>query len=446
VGLAALAISFVNPYGWRALWQPFDFFLKRRNEVIFSTIGEMGPIDWGAQWAGLRILFVAWPLLALLRTRRKGFDLVEVLACALFSAIALRAQRFLGFYALVAAPYIARDLVDWLGARGWIPRVPLAARAALASLACIAVGLPEWTRVELPIGVGFVWNQYPVAACDFMEAHDVRGRGFNQFGFAGYQLYRFWPDRTRLPFIDIHQSGTRLDRDQYAWAQQRADTWQELDRRHAFDYALLGRMFFNHAPLLNVLDADSSWALVFLDDVMALYVRRAGPLAGVVRDFEYRHLPAGGARLGPLADACTRDSVLRATVAVELEREVKDSAWHANALTLLANIALQEARFADARSLLERSLAVDPIRTGVHWRLAAVALEEGRPRDALREVERERRISGPSATLDVLAGRSWRALGDRGRARDSFRRAVARDSSNVEARDSLATLLSGDGV
>jgi len=443
IALGALLISFVNPYGWRALWQPFDFFLNQRNEAIFSVIGEMGAIDWGAQWHGLPILLVAWPVLLLARARRKGFDWVEALPCLLFSALALRAQRFLGFYALLAAPYLARDLAHVLPAWSGIRRVPVALRAALAALACVALALPESMRRDQPIGVGFAWDQYPVAACDFMEAHGVRGRGFTQFEFAGYQLFRFWPDRTRLPFMDIHQSGTRLDRDQYAWALRRVPVWRELDQRYTFDYVLLGRDF-QLGTLRDVLDADSTWAPVFLDDVMALYVRRAGPLADVARAFEYQILPGGEARLGPLGQACARDSAIRARTKAELEREASSSPSHAHALILLTNLAIQEERYADARALLERALALEPNWSGTHLRLAMVQLMEGRPRDALREVGLERRLSGESAQLDLLAGRAWRELGDPGRARAAFRRAIQRDPANAEARDSLASIARGD--
>ncbi|HEY2954388.1 MAG TPA: tetratricopeptide repeat protein, partial [Candidatus Eisenbacteria bacterium] len=439
VGLAALAISFANPFGWRALWQPFDFFLHQRNEVIFSTIGEMGPIDWDAFWrTGLPLLVGGWPILLLVRARRAGLDAAEALTCLIFTALVLRAQRFVGLYALVAAPYVARDLHHAVAARASGFRLLPGLRAALTSLACVAAGLPEWTRPGVALGVGFVWTQYPVAACDFIEAHGVRGRGFNQFGFAGYQLYRFWPDRSRLPFIDIHQAGTRADRDLYAWAQQRDDRWHELDGRYAFDYALLGRA--DHRSLLDALDADSTWAVVFLDDVMALYVRTAGPMAAVARAFGYRHLPAGTSRLGALAEACARDSLLRSRTAAELDREVQGSPCHSRALVLLSTMALEEGRFADGRRLLEQALAVDPNRIGAHWRLARLALEEGRPRDALREAGLERHVTGPSAPVDVVAGKAWVALGDRDRALAAFRKAAARDSSNQEARDSLRAL------
>ncbi len=471
VGLAALAISFANPYGWRALWQPFDFYLHHRNEPIFKTIGELGPVEWSIYWRkGLPLLVAGWPLLVLWRARRRGLDLVELLCCASFTAIALPAQRFLGLYALVAAPYVSRDLAEWVACHGatwrvaWPgrargearaprgtqappearvlrpSRVPLAVRAGLTSLACVGAGWAEWARPEMPLGIGFLWNKYPVAACDFMEAHGVRGRGFNQFGFAGYQLYRFWPDRSRLPFIDIHQSGTKTDRYTYAWVQQSAEAWRTLDRSYRFDYALLGRGVFERHSLLNHLDADSTWAMVFVDDVMALYVRRDGPLAALARDLAYREIPGGAKRLGPLGEACARDSLLRARVAAELDRGITGSPFHAQALLLKANLALSEGRYQDAESLASRSLKVDPFREGAHLRLAVIALEEGRAREALREVARERSVADPNALHDVVAGRAWARLGEVGRARAAYRRALKREPANAEALDSLAAL------
>jgi hypothetical protein len=444
VGLAAVAISFANPFGWRALWQPFDFILHQRNEPIFKTIGEMGPVEWSIYWRkGLPLLMAGWPLLALRRARRRGPDWVELACCAAFTALALPAQRFIGLYAIVAAPYVSRNLDQWLPRPAWLARAPRLARAGVTAVACVASGWAEWSRIEMPLGVGFQWNKYPVKACDYIEAHGIRGRGFNQFGFAGYQLYRFWPDRSRLPFIDIHQAGTPAIRYAYAWVHQSDEAWNVLDKAYRFDYALLGRSGFQRTNLLDRLDPDSTWALLFEDDAMALFVRRGGPFAALARDSAYRELPAGAARLDPLGAACARDPALRARVEAELGRVIAASPFHAQALMLLSNLALSDSRYADARALLAQALAIDPLREGVHLRLALIALEERRPREALREVAREREVADPSAQHDVVAGRAWQALGDRGRARASYRRALSREPANAEARDSLAALGGG---
>src|SRR5262249_45980175 len=147
-----------------------------------------------------------------------------------FLGLALSTQRFLGFAMVVAAPFLARDVDQAVAGWRWpgLTRWP-ASRAGLTSLACLLVGVLDWRRPEFPIGIGLKASEYPIAACDFMAREGVRGRGFNHFYLGGYLLQRFWPERDRLPFIDIHQTGTREDRDLYALAMSDAQAWRELD-------------------------------------------------------------------------------------------------------------------------------------------------------------------------------------------------------------------------
>src|SRR5436309_10561115 len=148
--------------------------------------------------------------------------------------------------------------------------------------------------------------------------------------------------------------------------------------------------------MLNRLDADSTWALVFLDDVMALYARRNGPLAPLAREFAYREIPGGARRLAALVDACAHDSLLRARVAAEVDRVIASSPEHGQALLIEANLAAADGRYDEARRLAREALAVDPLREGAHLRLAQLALQEGRAREALRVVAAERDIADRS--------------------------------------------------
>src|SRR5205823_245291 len=111
-------------------------------------------------------------------------------------------------------------------------------------------------------GYGFMHKPFPERACDWMELHAVRGKAFNVFSFGGYLLWRFYPDPGRLPFMDIHQAGTREIRYLYAWALQDSVAWRQLDRRFRFDYVLLPRTLPGNPDLADFLDADSTWALV----------------------------------------------------------------------------------------------------------------------------------------------------------------------------------------
>jgi hypothetical protein len=445
VAIAGAAVSFLNPWGWRPLWQPFEFFLTLRHEPVYRGIGELQPLDWrNNDRNGLAALVVLWPLLAAWRWRRAGIDWVETACLVFFTALMFNTQRFTGAWAVVAAPYLSRDLDGWIASRRWPAWTrPAWTRAALAGVACVAIGIPDWRRIEYPLGVSLELARYPVRACDFMAAHGVRGRGFNDFQ-GGYQAWRFWPDRTRLPFMTgTPEAATRTDRNLLSLAQQSRAAWEELDRRHRFDYVLISRFQSGWGRLLDFLDADSTWALVFADDAAALYVRRGGPLAGVAARYAYRWLPGGTERLAPLGRAAQADSSIRHGVEAELLRATGESPYHSQASSLLARMAWVERRLGDARRHTEAALRVDPLTPGEHERLGMIALAEGRPAEALEELRRERRLRTSGAGLDVRFGQAYAALGDTRRARRHLLRALERDPADTEARAALAGLGAG---
>ena len=442
VGLAAAAFSLVNPWGWRALWQPFEYFLYWRHEAIFQTIGELQSIGWrNNSRNGLLLLAPLWPLLMVLRWRRRGFDPAEPLVMVLFYAMAFPTQRFLGYWALVAAPFVARDLADWTAG----VRLPAALRGAwprgaLAAAVCALAVVPELSRWELPIGVGFDWKYFPVRACDFVKEHGIHGRSFNPFSAGGYMVYRFWPERDQLPFMDIHQAGTREDRYLYAYTMQERRAWQMLDAKYRFDYILMHRQDQLDDVFAGFLDTDSTWARVFLDDAGAVLVRRGGPFDSLARADAYQEVPVGVPDLGPLGARCERDTLLRARVRAELGREVAGSPWHARAASLLANIAILDRRYDEAARLLEETRAIDPATGLLDLRLGLIALRQGRPQEALEHFGRERRTRGETTDLLVLEGAAYRAAGDLGRARGRYQRALERDPTSTAARDSIAAL------
>ena len=441
VALAALAVAFLNPFGWRALWQPFDYLLHLRREAMFRGIGELQPVSWPAgRTDGTFVLLFGWPLLLLWRARRFGLDRVEAALCALMTAYAVTTQRFLGTYAVVCAPYAARDLDAWVRGHRWPAWTARAwVRAALAALAAVAIGIPEWSRPDRPLAIALDWRRFPVRACDFIAAHELRGRAFNSFHFGGYLLWRFWPDPGRRPFMDIHQTGSAEDRRLYVAAFSRRG-WAEMTRRRTFDYVLLDRYQYAGDSLSDVLDADSSWSLVFLDDAAALYLRRAGPLRAVADSFAYRVIGAGTQRMLALAAAWTADSALRARARAELERQAAGSPYDATAERGLGMVALAERRLEDARRHLQRALEADPGTPRAHEALGIVALWAGQSALALLEFERERVASGPYPGLELRMGLACQMAGDLDGARRHFASESRRYPGNAEARAMMETL------
>jgi len=327
VTLAAVAVAFVNPFGWRAVWRPFEYLFVWRHDPLLSGISELLPLDWKLNlWNGLPLLVAGWPLLALWRARRHGPDVVEWGLCALGTWLALSGNRFVATYALLAAPWCARDLDAWWRTRRVARRDAHPWRVALATSAlCVVLPLYEWTHYENRFGLHPDDRREPVAACDFMQQHDVRGRCFNDFFLGGYMLWRFWPDPSRLPYFDIHpEDKPAAERYAFLRARTSASGWYALQARREFDYVLLSRIGLQPG-LIDLLDADPNWALVFVDDAAALFVRRDGPLGGLAGAYGYQLLPGGTRRTQMLAQECLVDPTVPPRLAAELARQQRES-------------------------------------------------------------------------------------------------------------------------
>jgi hypothetical protein len=440
---ASCAVSFVNPWGWRALWQPFEYFLYWRHEPVFKSIGELAPVDWAFNVRNLLPLLVAgWLALMLWRARSRGWDAVELLMFGLFVPLAIGTQRFVGFLAVIAAPYLARDLDAWV--RSSPARLGSAAtwmQGVATALLCVAIAVPEWRRVSMPLGIGIDWRNAPVRASDFLADHDVHGRMFNQFAEGGYIVYRFWPDRSRLPFMDIHQAGTREDRYYYAWAQQDSMAWRVLDNKYRFDEVMLFTQQHENDHLLDLVGADTTrWALVESDDAASLFLRRDGPYARLADEWRYRALPPGRAAWYPRLAAAIADSAARRDLEREFRRSVDASPYSARALIGLSLLADAAGREAEAMALLDRAVNANPQAADAHRYRAELELGRGETREALADLERELEHNGPSAELDTDLGRAYQQAGDPSRARSSYRRAIERGGDIAAARDSLARL------
>ena len=442
--VAAAVASLANPFGMEALLQPLQYFTVWRHEPVYLTIGELAPLYkyWGVHVRDLLPLWLGLVIAgAIVRWRARGFDGVEAVLMSVCLAQALSTQRFIGYAALALAPFAARDMADWLGRVRWSAWLRGGAeRAMLASTACVALVIPTLADPVIRFGFGWEHRMYPERACDWIEQHGVRGRAFNTFSFGGYLLYRFYPDPGRLPFMDIHQAGTKEIRYLYAFALQDTTAWRVTDQRFRFDWVLLPGATPGSPKLADFLDADSTWALVFADDQAVLWLRRNGSCAQQAREFAYHYLPGGPAGVGPLGERAARDSTLRGPIRAEIDRAIAESPYNAHAQGFAGNLALLEGRFSDAERNFDEAARQQPLEPTVRDRQGLAHLYAGDLAAAERAFRAAGRAPGAYAEADLRQGQLFAARGLRDEARRAYERSLAHHPELTEARDSLDAL------
>jgi hypothetical protein len=117
-------------------------------------------------------------------------------------------------------------------------------------------------------------RDYPVAAARYLADHpEVGTRMYNQYGWGGYLVYRFYPDPNRRVFIYGEASvmgDAHLER--YQDVQTLRSDWQQVLDRNGVDYVVYNR----HEALTNVLEAlPDRWdCSVYQDSVAEICVRR----------------------------------------------------------------------------------------------------------------------------------------------------------------------------
>jgi hypothetical protein len=241
-------------------------------------------------------------------------------------------------------------------------------------------------------------------AVGFMRQHAVSGRLLTQYDWAGYAIHQLWPSVT--VFLDS-RSEVYGDELLSLFLEMRNDP--ELTRgalrEHDVDLVLVryrphpfpNRMEFN-AGILDAVEDDPDWGLLYLDDRAALYARRGAarevPLPPFLEGIRPRQLtplklsapdPALESAVRRARDRAPRSSIPRFALAALLNARGAEgealfeleAAWAANPLQpaapqLAAELARARGAHTEARVWYERALEAAPGWAEVRRRLQSL--------------------------------------------------------------------------
>jgi len=291
VFIVSAAVCFLGPNGVRGALYPLDYFDGSMSWAT-STVTEWKSPNWHSEYMqplGIIILL----LVAALAFSPTSPALFEVLLVLMGLRMALTWGRSAPILVVFAVPLIAAHVTYWLDAvavrgrglereldRLFRPELPVRRAVAWGLCAVLCIGGICMVPWDNDLSKLSLW-QYPVKAAEVMEVNRLRGNMINVYHWGGYLLWRFYNQRR------VFMDGRADVYGKAIWEKYRAvsnayPNWKDvLDE---FDVQIV--LMDSRWTICRLLDASPEFCRVYSDSKASLYVRRDGPNARVVTDYE----------------------------------------------------------------------------------------------------------------------------------------------------------------
>lgn len=194
-----------------------------------------------------------------------------------FAYLALGARRNIALFAVVAAPILVRNLNAFLDRRA-LPPVALRAATALVALALAILSVDVARDRFFPrigsyreAGLGPFDLFYPVGAAEWIAREGPDGPVCHHMADGGYLIWRLFPRYQVMTDGRLEIFGEQRFLELQVGGSQR---FRALDAEYHFGVVLVHYTLINSQELMWWLWVNSTWRLVFVDDVAALFVRR----------------------------------------------------------------------------------------------------------------------------------------------------------------------------
>lgn len=288
VGMASLAHIF---YGPAFLWNIVTEFLSPAAQV---PIRDLLPASTASFFSlpGI-ILVLAWLLIIFMSVKKKQFDIL--LSTLIITVIAFLSSRFvrdLVLYLAILTPMYFPYLRDK------IPKqIFLTPKSVFqTSFFVFLLTLFFISKSSSPgIGLGLSKFSYPVEAVQFIQQEQLleksAGNLYHTYNFGGYLI---WANQPHKVFIDGRVRPYLGEVFNRYWNNfEGGELWQDTQTKYNITTALMtlphisgGTVYNTSSPMFT----KDEWALIYYDDVAAIYVRRVEELQDVIEKYEYTFL------------------------------------------------------------------------------------------------------------------------------------------------------------
>jgi len=258
---ASLGALFVNPFGARLVFYPFD--LAFRQKLNIEHVAEWVSVNFHDLRGKLVIILLIVLLVsALLRARRWALAELGLVLFALYSGLTY--IRFLFLLAVVIAPVLAKTFEFVPRYRREKDTPVINALIMVLMIAGVARYWPREAQLQ-----ALVADQYPAQAVSYLQAHPPSGSVLNFYLWGGYLN---WRDPSLKVFLD-----SRVDIFEYSGVlQDYLDVLALKDPELLLDkYKIRYVLFPPGEPLTYALQHDPKWKVLYSDKISVLLERNS---------------------------------------------------------------------------------------------------------------------------------------------------------------------------
>ena len=264
---------FINPFGWRLVFYPFDLAFKQKLNI--AHVAEWVPVNFqDVRGKFVFALIVGMLLAALLRECKWNLGGILMLLFALHTAVTH--TRFLVLLGIAVAP-LAAKLLDFFPPY----RPELDTPRANTAVILIMVGLmayfwPHNAQIQKAIA-----ETYPTDAISYLKAHSVQSRVLNFYLWGGYLG---WNDPNVKVFLDsrvdiFEYAGVLKDYLQLLGSDTLARQLNPILQKYNIRYVLFppgnsANPNLAGSGLIYLLQHDPNWIVAYQDKVCVLMERK----------------------------------------------------------------------------------------------------------------------------------------------------------------------------
>ncbi len=286
--LLSAAATFAGPFLARGALFPFELLSRFGEDSPFSSIGEFqSPFSvWFADpIIGVYQALFLFSLAVVALAAIYRFDLADLLIFAGLAWLSALAYRNTALFAMGVAPLLGRALAvlreRWKLDRMRPPEPVRIGAAAAAVIAMAALGWSvasnryyRWDGRTHETGLGTLEGSFPVHAVAFIEEHKLPGPIYNDLTPGGYLAWAR-PNGEKV-FVDGRLEVYDEFFARYSAALHDPALWYSQAEEFGINTVLLFHGWGNRHPMIDGLNDDREWSLVYFDETAVVFVRTRG--------------------------------------------------------------------------------------------------------------------------------------------------------------------------